>query len=93
MDLDFTSHGIVLGELKAGLRRLLDNKTAYGIGFKVIEENVSASPITGTESYIAIIKYTHSWNPGSEFQIEVSYREEPILLPFQLFDPPNHTEG
>lgn len=79
MDLDFTSCGIVLEELKDGLRQLLGDKTFYGIDFKVAEDHVSKSPTTGTESYLAVVRYAHSWNDGSEFELQVSYREEPIL--------------
>jgi len=79
MDLDFTSCGIKVEELKSGLRQLLGNKKAYGINFDILEEHISTSPDTIGKSYIAVVKYTHSWNPSSEFELEVSYREEPTL--------------
>ena len=88
MDLDFTSCGMKVEELKSRLRQLLDNKTAYGIDFKILEDHISTSPATIGKSYIAVVRYTHSWNAGSEFELEVSYREEPVL-PLQeplLFD-------
>jgi predicted nucleotidyltransferase component of viral defense system len=88
MDLDFTSCGMKVEELKSRLRQLLDNKTAYGIDFNILEDHVSMAPVTGGKSYIAVVKYAHSWNAGSEFELEVSYREEPVL-PLQeplLFD-------
>jgi len=84
MDLDFTSCGMAVDELRERLRKLLDNKTVYGIDFKVMEEHVSTGPTAGIESYIAVVKYAHSWNTGSEFELEVSYREEPILPPREI---------
>jgi len=83
MDLDFTSSGMTLEQLKDGLRELLDNKTAYGINFKVIEDHVTIRPAVGGESYLAAVQYAHSWNSG-EFMIEVSYREMPVLPPKEL---------
>jgi len=87
MDLDFTSSGVTLEQLKDGLRQVLDNKTAYGIDFKVIEDHVTTRPVVGGESYLAVVKYAHSWNSG-EFIVEVSYREMPVLPPkeFLLLD-------
>jgi len=79
MDLDFTSCGMTLEELKGKLRQLFDSKAAYGIDFNVLEDHVSTATAVGGESYIAVVKYAHSWNAGSEFEIEVSYREEPVL--------------
>ncbi|MDH5634404.1 MAG: nucleotidyl transferase AbiEii/AbiGii toxin family protein [Candidatus Bathyarchaeota archaeon] len=87
MDLDFTSSGIPLEELKYGLRQSLDKHSYYGIEFRIAEENVRAEFGAGGESYLAVVHYTHSWN-ANEFTLEVSYREEP-LLPLQevlLFD-------
>lgn len=88
MDLDFTSSGMALEHLKDRIRQLLDNKTSYGIDFKLIGDHVRTRDWALDKSYIADVKYAHSWNSGSEFTIEVSYREEPIL-PLQelpLFD-------
>jgi len=88
MDLDFTSSGILLGKLKDRLRQSLDRKTAFDIEFNVVEDHVRAGTGVEGESYIAVVKYAHSWNEGSEFEIEVSYREKPVL-PVQehlLFD-------
>jgi len=87
MDLDFTSSGMTLEQLKNGLRQLLDNRTAYGIDFKIIENHVTTRAAVGGESYLADVEYAHSWNKG-EFMIEVSYREMPVLPPkeFLLFD-------
>lgn len=73
MDLDFTSTGIKLDQLKNKLRRSLHNKAIYGLDFKIVDENVSS------ESYLAVVEYAHSWNPGSEFELQVSYREKPVL--------------
>ncbi|MGQ9552435.1 MAG: nucleotidyl transferase AbiEii/AbiGii toxin family protein [Candidatus Bathycorpusculaceae bacterium] len=87
MDLDFTSSGISLEELKQGLRQSLDKRIYYDIEFKIAEENVRIGFGAGGESYLAVVRYAHSWNAG-EFTLEVSYREEP-LLPLEevpLFD-------
>ena len=78
MDLDFTSVSIKLEELRNKLKRSLHNKTVYGIDFKIIEENV------GSESYLAVVRYAHAWNPGSEFELQVSYREQPVLPTVEL---------
>jgi predicted nucleotidyltransferase component of viral defense system len=73
MDLDFTSVNIKLEELRKKLKQSLHNKTLYDIDFKIIDENV------GSESYLAVLRYAHTWNPGSEFELQVSYREQPLL--------------
>ena len=87
MDLDFTSFGIELEQLKNELKQLLDKKTAYGIDFKVIEDHVTRRPVMGGESYLADVEYAHSWSSG-KFMVEVSYREMPVLPPkeFPFFD-------
>jgi predicted nucleotidyltransferase component of viral defense system len=76
MDLDFTSSGIGPEELSRGLHTLLDQSISYDIRFKVSEENVS-NGFRG-ESYLAVIRYEHEWD-ASDFTLEVSYRENPIL--------------
>jgi predicted nucleotidyltransferase component of viral defense system len=78
MDLDFTSISVKLEDLRNKLKQSLHNKTVYGIDFKIIEENV------GTESYLAVVRYAHAWNPGSEFELQVSYREQPLLPTVEL---------
>jgi predicted nucleotidyltransferase component of viral defense system len=81
MDLDFTSSSISLEELKQELRQTLHKRNHYDIEFEIVEENVRTAFDVGVESYLAIIRYAHSWNAG-KFTLEVSYREEP-LLPLQ----------
>jgi predicted nucleotidyltransferase component of viral defense system len=78
MDLDFTSLNITLEELGNKLKQLFDNKTHYGIDFKIIDENV------GFESYLAVVEYQHEWNPGSRFELQVSYREKPVFSTDEL---------
>jgi len=73
MDLDFTSAGIRLQELRNQLKGLLHKKTSYGLDFKIVDENVSS------ESYLTVVEYAHAWNRGSDFEFEVSYREQPAL--------------
>jgi predicted nucleotidyltransferase component of viral defense system len=81
MDLDFTSSGISLEELKHGLMQSLDKRSHYGIEFDIAEENVRAGFGAGDESYLVVVRYAHSWN-ANEFALEVSFREGP-LLPLQ----------
>ena len=81
MDLDFTSFGVTVDELRSVLRGQLDNHSHYGINFKIAEENVREGFGATAESYIVVVDYAHSWN-ASEFTLEVSYRENP-LLPLQ----------
>lgn len=78
MDLDFTSLNINLEQLRNKLKQSLDNKTHYGIDFKIIDENV------GSESYLAVLEYKHEWNPGSRFELQVSYRESPVFSTEEL---------
>ncbi len=73
MDLDFTNVAIELGDLQKELKQLLHNKSVLGLNFKILDENVTA------ESYLAVIKYSHAWNPESQFQLQVSYREKPVM--------------
>ena len=81
MDLDFTSSGISLEELKQGLKQSLNKRSYYDIEFRIAEENIREGFGVGGESYLAVVHYAHSWN-SNEFTLEVSYREEP-LLPLQ----------
>jgi len=73
MDLDFTTAGIELGNLRNKLEHSLHNKSSYGLYFKILDENISS------ESYLAVVEYSHKWNPGSQFELQVSYREKPAL--------------
>ena len=83
MDLDFTSAGVSVEELKKALADLLDDKQHYGIKFKIAEENIRQGFGANDESYVAQIDYVHGWN-SSEFMLEVSYRESPILAPTEM---------
>lgn len=78
MDLDFTSVSIRLEELRNKLKQSLHNKIIYGIDFEIVEENV------GSESYLVVVKYAHAWNPSSEIELQVSYREQPVLPTVKL---------
>jgi predicted nucleotidyltransferase component of viral defense system len=75
MDLDFTGMDIRPGELSEGIRDLLHGGSWYGIDFEVPEENLSP------ESYLAVVRYAHAWNPGSVFEFQVSFREVPVFPP------------
>lgn len=81
MDLDFTSSGISLEELKHGLMDSFGKGSYYGIEFEITDQNVRTVFGAGSESYLAVVQYAHSWN-ANEFALEVSYRENP-LLPLQ----------
>jgi len=72
MDLDFTSLDIGPKKVASELHSLLDQRERHGISF-VIEEEWSRE-----NSYGALLGYSHAWN-SSKFQIEVSFREHPIL--------------
>jgi predicted nucleotidyltransferase component of viral defense system len=72
MDLDFTSSNIGRVRFKPFLRSLLDNRKYYGISFRLEDQWDS------DDSYGALIGYSHDWNSGT-FEIEVSFREKPIL--------------
>ncbi len=78
MDLDFTTASIKLEELKNELKQLLHKKASYGLDFKIIDENLSP------ESYLAVVEYAHNWNPSSDFEFQVSYRELPVLPAVEL---------
>jgi predicted nucleotidyltransferase component of viral defense system len=73
MDLDFTSLNITIEELRNKLKQSLHKKSHYGINFKIDDENI------GRESYLAVVEYSHEWNPSSKFELQVSYREKPIF--------------
>jgi len=72
MDLDFTSVDIRPDKFESELRVLFDQREHHGITF-VIEEEWSRD-----NSYGAVLGYSHAWN-SNRFQIEVSFRERPIL--------------
>jgi predicted nucleotidyltransferase component of viral defense system len=78
MDLDFTSIEMRPEELGEEIRGLLHEKSWYGIDFEVSEENSTS------ESYLAVVRYAHTWNPGSLFELQVSFREQPIYPPVEL---------
>lgn len=80
MDLDFTSLGVTVEQLRNVLGDKLRNRSHYGINFKIAEENVRAEFGAGAESYLAVVDYAHSWN-ASRLTLEVSYRENPLLPP------------
>jgi hypothetical protein len=75
MDLDFTSIGIRYRALRKRILDLLDSKTYYDITFSVEEYN---RPVDDPNGFGAIIMYSHSWRK-SNFKMEVSFRELPIL--------------
>jgi predicted nucleotidyltransferase component of viral defense system len=77
MDLDFTSTKIDRAKFKLQLASLLHNKKHYGISFHINDEWDSEN------SYGAVIGYSHDWN-SDNFEIEVSFREKPILPVVEL---------
>jgi len=78
MDLDFTSIDIRHEEFSEEIKDLLDEKNWYGIDFIVEEENLTL------ESYLAVVRYAHAWNPGTVFELQVSFREQPVFPPVEL---------
>lgn len=77
MDLDFTSVDIRPNKFKSELRLLLDQHEHHGISFAIEEE------WSRDNSYGAVLEYSHAWNSG-KFQIEVSFREYPVLSVVEL---------
>lgn len=75
MDLDFTALGILPGRFPHLLRRLLHEKTYYGITFRIEDEYTREEIVP---AYGALVAYSHSWN-AANFQFQVSFRERPIL--------------
>ncbi len=78
MDLDFTSIDIRPEELSAKIKDLLDEKSWYGIDFTIDDENLTP------ESYLAVVRYAHAWNPGTVFELQVSFREQPVFPTAEL---------
>ena len=77
MDLDFTGSKIDQAKFRSQLTSLLNGRKYYGISFHVDDEWGS------DDSYGAAIGYAHDWNSDT-FEIEVSFREKPILPVVQL---------
>ena len=78
MDLDFTSIDVKHEELSEEIKGLLNEKSWYDIDFTVDEENLTS------ESYLAVVRYAHAWNPGTVFELQVSFREQPVFPPEEL---------
>lgn len=78
MDLDFTSIDIRPEVLSAEIKDLLNEKSWYGIDFTIDDENLTS------ESYLAVVRYAHAWNPGTVFELQVSFREQPVFTPVEL---------
>lgn len=81
MDLDFTAVGVEVEAFRDRLSELLHSKQHYGITFTIEEEFQSRE--NGASSYGAIINYAHDWK-SSNFEINVSFREDPCLSVEQL---------
>lgn len=73
MDLDFTSVNLSCYQLQNLIRGSLDNQTQYGIHYQLIDEN------RRSESYFANVRYTYQVTQGSNFELNVSCREHPLL--------------
>ena len=78
MDLDFTSIDVTHEELSEEIKGLLNEKSWYDIDFTVDEENLTS------ESYLAVVRYAHAWNPGTVFELQVSFREQPVFPPEEI---------
>jgi predicted nucleotidyltransferase component of viral defense system len=77
MDLDFTSVDIGPADFKSEMHSLFHQCEHHGISFAIEEEWSRGN------SYGAMLGYSHAWNSG-RFQIEVSFRERPILSVVEL---------
>lgn len=75
MDLDFTALSLSPNKFSSLLRKLLHEKTYYGITFSIEEEYTREEAVP---AYGASMAYNHSWNAAG-FQFQVSFRERPVL--------------
>jgi len=78
MDLDFTSIDVRPEVFSEEIKGLLNEKSWYDIDFTVDEENLTS------ESYLAVVRYAHAWNPGTVFELQVSFREQPVFPPEEI---------
>jgi len=78
MDLDFTSIDIRPEELREEIRDLLNEKRWYNIDFTIEDENLTP------ESYLAVVRYSHDWNSGTVFELQVSFREQLVFPPSEI---------
>ncbi len=75
MDLDFTGVDLTPKSFRQSFAELFNSREHYGITFEISEEYSRLKE----ESYGSIVRYSHGWNSGSRFKVEVSFRETPIL--------------
>lgn len=78
MDLDFTCIDISPEELRKEIWTLFNEKSWYDINFIIEEENLIS------ESYLAVVRYSHAWNSRSVFDLQVSFREQPVFPPSEI---------
>jgi len=75
MDLDFTGVNLSPKSFREWFATLFDNREHFGVNFKISETYSRPKEA----SYGLIVEYSHDWNRGSEFKVEVSFREKPVL--------------
>lgn len=80
MDLDFTGVDLTARMFRREFATFFDGREHFGISFQISDEY--ARPRGA--SYGSIVRYSHDWNSGAEFKVEVSFREKPILHPQEM---------
>jgi len=75
MDLDFTGAGLTAKSFREKFATLFRNREYFAVSFEISEEYSR----TKEASYGTVLQYSHDWNSGSKFKVEVSFREKPIL--------------
>ncbi len=77
-DLDFTaldaSHP---DDPILALAALLDGKTFYDIAFSIPTQDLYVRE--DAKACGVLVEYSHEWNPKAQFEVQISFREEPIL--------------
>lgn len=88
-DLDFTGLDATHpDDLILALAALLDGKSFYDIAFSIPAQDLYVRE--DEKACGVLVEYSHEWNPKAQFEVQISFREEPIL-PTQTL--PLVTEG
>lgn len=77
-DLDFTGLDATHpDDLILALAALLDGKSFYDIAFSVPAQDLYVRE--DEKACGVLVEYSHEWNPKAQFEVQISFREEPIL--------------
>ncbi len=88
-DLDFTALDATHpDDLILALAVLLDGKSFYDIAFSIPAQDLYVRE--DEKACGVLVEYSHEWNPKAQFEVQISFREEPILPTQRL---PLITEG